>query len=232
MLYPLVKGAGDFEACYLRLAAPDRTEPLLYTFVPNTGISKPDYQACETRLNSVALKKTKAWFKQFDALLDARSTYRRQMLPAGAPNQAVYNVGDYSFQKWKVIWPEMSTRFYAAVAGSANVPLAGVRPYVPDHKVYFAAFDDKITAHYLCGLLNASIIREWIEGHTVSIQVGDVFKHLNVPAYDPLNPAHGALAVLVEQAHAEHDDKLRSVILQAIEIAALGILMAWMPPAS
>ena len=78
----------------------------------------------------------------------------------GAPFFAIYNVGPYTFQPWKVIWPEMSSRFFAAVAGSAPIPGGGLRPYVPDHKIYFAAFDAPELAYYLCALLNAPMVRE------------------------------------------------------------------------
>lgn len=228
LLYPLIKGAGDFEACYLNLLDPKRTEPLLYTFVPNTGIGKTEYAQSKATMDLPSLKKTKAWFNSFQKLLDERSTYRRQMQPAGAPNYAVYNVGDYTFKKWKVIWPEMSTRFYAAVAGSAKVPVAGERPFVPDHKVYFVAFDDKETAFFLCGLLNSPMVREWIESHNVSIQVGDIFKHLTLPEFDSSNSAHTKLSKLVESAHAQHDSMLRKKIVAQVEAESDKILAAWM----
>lgn len=226
LLYPLVKGAGDFESCYLRLDNPSRTEAELFTFVPNRGIGDADYTAAESALNGTGLKKTKAWFTRFKALLQARSTYRRQM--PGAPFYAVYNVGTYTFQPWKVIWPEMSTRFYAAVAGSAQVPVAGQRPYVPDHKVYFAGFNNKEPAYFLCGLLNAPTVREWVESHNISIQVGDVFKHMRLPEYDSGDAAHTTLAKLVEQAHAEHDSTLRASLVRQVEGQGNAILTAWL----
>lgn len=226
MLYPLVKGAGDFEACYLRLNNPKHTDEVLYTFVPNRGIGNTDYEDCETIMNSKALAKTKAWFSNFKTLLNDRSTYRRQM--KGAPNYAVYNVGDYTFQPWKVVWPEMSSRFYAAVAGSAIVPVTGKRPYVPDHKVYFAGFDKKSPAYFLCGLLNTPMVREWIESHIVSIQVGDVFKHMKLPEYNAADADHMALSTLVEKAHAQHDEKKRAGLLSQIEAEGEKILKAWM----
>ena len=228
LLYPLVKGAGDFEPCYLRLNNPNRTEADLFTFVPNRGIGAADYAKAQAMLNGPGLKKTKAWFTSFKALLQARSTYRRQML--GAPFYAVYNVGAYTFQPWKVIWPEMSTRFYAAVAGSAAVPGAGKRPYVPDHKVYFAAFSKKKPAYFLCGLLNAPTVREWVESHNISIQVGDVFKHMRLPAYDSRDTAHATFARLVEQAHKEHDSALRASIVRQIEHHGDALLTAWLKP--
>jgi hypothetical protein len=78
-----------------------------------------------------------------------------------------------------------------AVAGSADVPVIEA---IMCQKVYFAAFDDKKAAHYLCGLLNTSMARKWVESHTVSIQMGDVFKHMRLPEYDKGNPTHSALA--------------------------------------
>lgn len=226
LLYPLVKGAGDFEACYLRLNDPGRSEKDLYTFVPNRGIGNSEYESSESTMNSKGLAKTKAWFSGFKTLLNDRSTYRRQM--QGAPFYAVYNVGDYTFQQWKVVWPEMSKNFYAAVVGSAMVPGAGMRPYVPDHKVYFASFDKKKPAYFLCGLLNTPLVREWVESHNVSIQVGDVFKHMSLPEYEPANAHHCGLAALVENAHSEHDKIKRAALVAKIEVAGEAILKTWM----
>ena len=225
-LYPLIKGAGDFEECYLKINAPNfEKKDRLYTFVPNTGISTAEYAEAEERLNRHELRKTAAWFDSFESILRARSTYRRQM--KGAPFHAVYNVGDYTFKPWKVIWPEMSSSFYAAVAGSADVPLVGTRPYVPDHKVYFSAFDDKETAYYLCGLLNSQTVQEWIDSHNVSIQVADIFKHLNLPKFNQADKNHALLAETVMHAHMEHNPNVRRKILDDIKAIAESILTAW-----
>ncbi len=225
LLYPLVKGAGDFESCYLHLNNPGRVDEKLYTFVPNIGIDKADYTASEIAMNGVPLAKTKAWFTAYKTLLEVRSTYRRQM--KGAPFYDVYNVGDYTLQPWKVVWPEMSSRFYAAVAGSSTVPVAGSRPYVPDHKVYFAGFDTKKPAYFLCGLLNTPMVREWVESHTVSIQMGDVFKHMNLPEYDATNASHVALSKLVEKSHNEHDAAKRARLVAKVEQDGEAILLKW-----
>lgn len=225
LLYPLIKGASDFEACYLKLKDPNYNKERLYTFLPNSGISKEDYQDCEDKLNSPMLKKTKLWFKGFEDLLLDRSTYRRQM--KNAPYQAVYNVGDYTFKPWKVVWPEMSSSFYAAVAGSDNMPLNGNRVFIPDHKVYFASFDDKETAYYLCGLLNTETVIEWLDSHNVSIQVSNVFKHLSLPEFNKNNRNHTKLSDLIEVAHKTHDKKARKKVLKQAFILAESILSEW-----
>ncbi|MCT8352118.1 Eco57I restriction-modification methylase domain-containing protein [Photorhabdus kayaii] len=227
MLYPLIKGASDFDECYLKLDAPDYddVEQRLFTFVPNTGISNAEYESADAQLHSPKMKKTLAWFKGFERLLLERSTYRRQM--KGAPYHAVYNVGDYTFKPWKVIWPEMSSSFYAAVASFQNVPVVGERVYIPDHKVYFASFDNKETAYYLCGLLNSLTVQEWINSHNVSIQVADVFKHLSLPNFDITNTMHTNLAELVEEAHQCHDKTERQKIIKRIKSVAENVLIAW-----
>jgi len=227
LLYPLIKGASDFEACYLRLNDPNWAQQRrLYTFVPNRGITAAEYTACEAVMNGPQLQRTKAWFASYRHLLEHRSTYVRQM--QGAPYYAVYNVGEYTFKPWKVIWPEMSSQFFAAVAATAPVPGAYERPYVPDHKVFFAAFDTKELAYYLCGLLNSSLVREWVESHTIMLQMGDVFKHLRLPMFDPENCGHQMLVAEVEAAHATHDVNLRRERVNAIVALADQIIAEYL----
>lgn len=225
LLYPLIKGAGDFEACYIRLDDPQYSDERLYTFVPNTGIDKENYKESEVAMNSNSLKKTKSWFNGYKKQLLDRSTYRRQM--PDAPFYDIYNVGDYSFQPWKVIWPEMAKNFYAAVTGSSEVPIIGDRSYMPDHKVYFVGFNTKQPAHFLCGLLNTPMVREWIESHTVSIQVGNIFKHLNLPEYKNKNTQHKGFSKLVEKTHSEHDKSKREVLISRIEFEGEVIINNW-----
>lgn len=224
MLYPLVKGAGDFEACYLKLKNQPAGERL-FTFVPNLGIGKSEYTQCQMTMNSSRFSKTKGWFSSYKGLLESRSTYRRQM--NGAPFYAVYNVGGYTFKPWKVVWPEMSSKFYAAVVGSEEVPIMGERPYIPDHKVYYVAFDHKEPAFFLCGLLNTSTVTEWVESHNVSIQVGDVFKHMRLPEYDGANKAHKSFSLMVEKAHLQHDKLKRMKILEELRSQGESIIERW-----
>ncbi|MDC4706730.1 N-6 DNA methylase [Acinetobacter baumannii] len=225
LLFPLIKGAGDFEPYYLHLDSPDYSETKLYTFIPNTAISKEAYKSSELLLNSPNLNQTFSWFSNFKPLLISRSTYKLQM--KGAPFFGIYNIGDYTFKPWKVIWPEMSTTFYAAVAGSSEVPLIGKRVYIPDHKIYFASFDDKEVAYFVCGIINSPTIKEWINSHNVSIQVADIFKHLSIPEFNIHSQEHQLLAKMVESAHHTHSEVHRKTIIKDIEKLAEKIILNW-----
>jgi hypothetical protein len=125
------------------------------------------------------------------------------MLSHGAPFYAVYNVGPYTFQPWKVVWAEIAGSLQAAVIGQAPVPHTGQsKPVVPDHKVYFVAFDRAEEAHFVCALLNSAPVRTFADSFTVKTQVSNLFRVLRLPPYTAADPRHGRLAELSRQAHA------------------------------
>ena len=211
LLYPLLKGAADFETCYLK----PRHE--FFTFVPNDGITLAAYEDAEQRMNAFC-PKTKSYLKAYERWLRKRSTLSTRM--TNAPFYAVYNVGSYTFAPYKVIWAEQSGTFEAAVAAAGEVPLLGPRPYVPDHKIFFVEFQEAEPAHYLCGLLVSSLVKEFVESHNISIQVGDIFKHMSLPSFDRTKHAHKRLAQLVERAHQEHDATVRAALVGKIRVEA------------
>ena len=211
LLYPLLKGATDFETCYLK------PRHGLFTFVPNDGITLAAYEDAEHRMNA-SCQKTKNYFKAYKRWLSTRSTLSTRM--TNAPFYAVYNVGSYTFAPYKVIWAEQSRTFEAAVAAAGEVPLLGQRPYVPDHKIFFVEFQEAEPAYFLCGLLVSSLVKEFVESHNISIQVGDIFKHMSVPSFDYTEHAHRRLAQLVERAHQEHDAPARAALVGKIRVEA------------
>ena len=217
LLYPLLKGAADFETCYLK--------PLheLFTFVPNDGITREAYEDAADRINK-SCPKTKSYFKVYEPALRKRSTWSTRM--TNAPFYAVYNVGSYTFAPYKVIWAEQSGTFEAAVAAAGEVPLLGQRPYVPDHKIFFVAFQKAEPAYFLCGLLASSLVKEFVESHNISIQVGDIFKHMSLPSFDRTQRTHRRLARLVERAHQQHDATARAALIAEIRSEAEQIIEA------
>lgn len=209
LLYPLLKGAADISPC--------RFQPVeeLYAFVPNKGIVKQAYQDADNLITS-KLHRTYKYFKTFKSELESRSTFRGRM--KNAPFYAIYNVGEYTFSPWKVVWAEQpgNKAFPAAVIGTGIVPLLGERVVIPDHKIFFVDFDDPEPACYLCGLLNCSTVRMFIHSHNISIQIGNIFKHMSLPKFDKANKAHVELARLVRQAHAERNGVKLDVLLYQI----------------
>jgi hypothetical protein len=95
---------------------------------------------------------------------------------------------------------------------------------VPDHKIYFAEFADAETAYYVCGLLNSALVREYIESHTIQIQVSNIFKHVSLPVYDVKISAHRKVVELCRKAHAASNDHDRAKMLGALANASEKVL--------
>lgn len=214
LLYPLLKGASDFSACHVHVQGG------LFVLVPNQGINGADYGRALKAVDG--LKQTKKYFTHYKNLLEKRSTYKLRQ--KGAPFYAVYNSGSYTFAPFKVVWAELSTTFQAAVFTSASVPLIGTRPYVPDHKVYFADFPTEDIAHFVCGILNSSLVKEYVESHTIQIQVSNIFKHLSIPQFDSKSLDHQRLAKASKSAHSATTSAKREKFLNDINVIAERIL--------
>ena len=217
-LFPLAKGAGDLHPCHFL------PESSLFAFVPNKGIDSAALDTAAALFSSNNNPKTYQFFKAYQPFMQARSTLKTRM--KGAPFFAIYNVGDYTFAPYKVIWAEMTSDFSAAVVESGFVPGYGPRVYVPDHKLYFADFNEAEPAYYLCGLLHSEIVKEMIEAHNVATNMGDIFKHVSLPKYDATSTAHLVLANLVKQAHQENDPTSRALIVAKVRVAAAAIIQA------
>lgn len=192
LVYPLIKGARNIKAFRAT------TSPL-YVIVPNKRITMDAIPSVTSfaRSHPGALRYFKA--VNTSGLLSQRSTWKKRMKPqydrrerlgqiasSDVPFYAIYDVGDYTFAPYKVVWAEMAGTLAAAVISTAEVPCGGgIKPIVPDHKVYFAPFDDLEQAHYICALLNSEPVRTFIDSFTIKIQVGSLFRCLQLPPYDP-----------------------------------------------
>ena len=215
VLYPLLKGAGDFESCYIR------PREALLAVVPNEGITKQDYDMAELRMQTKC-RRTHEYLRMFEGQLRSRSTWRTRM--PNAPFFSIYNVGAYTFAPFKVVWAEQSGAFKAAVATSTAVPTGDVRPYVPDHKIFFVPFEKAEPAFFLCGLLASGVVQQFVESHNISIQVGDIFKHMDLPRFDRRLEDHRRLALVAEEAHREHRAPRRTKIVERVRCLASEVL--------
>lgn len=220
MLYPVIKGAGDLKPCSFN---PSQE---LVAIVPNTGITEQHYSQAQQVLQSQN-PRLQNYFSTFERQLRERSTYRTRM--PHAPYYAIYNVGDYTFAPWKVVWPEQSGNniLPVAVISTRNTMNLGNKVIVPDHKIYFADFQDPTAAYYLCGLLLCSRVQRFITSFHIMLQVGDIFKHLRLPEFDPTNEDHLRLAELVRLAHNELDLRQKEALQNSISIAGDSIINGW-----
>jgi len=219
LVYPLLKGAGQIRAFHY--------DPIdLVAIVPNKTISsiQPVMQFREQYPLAYRyfLRLNKEVGRGGNRLLESRSTWKSRMKPTGAPFYAIYNVGDYTFASYKVVWAEMAKSIVAAVVGNETLPFGiGQKVLIPDHKIYFTATEDEDEAHFLCGMLNSKVVREFVDSFTLKLQVGSVFRHLHLPQFTVDDGNHMAVVELSKLAHSEGTsyellERLNAVALEII----------------
>jgi len=204
LVYPLARGQ-DIGRFSVR-------PPEIGILVPQTGMRAHDENTMSERY-----PRALAYFQQFKdgACCGCRvgSTCRRGLVQRGSyanPKYrsaigeywGIWNVGAYTFAPYKVAWKEVSSKFEAAVLSTASLEGVGERLHVPDHKLMFKPCQTEGEAHYLCGVLNSSMIRGFAEAVSLSTSRGTrIFEELNVPAFDPAVPAHALVATLSKAVH-------------------------------
>lgn len=219
LLYPLMKGAGDIKPCRFN---PKET---LYAIVPNHGITKSAYSDA---IDAVEHRSPQLYryFCQYEGALRNRSTYRTRM--KDAPFYAIYNVGEYTFAPWKLVWAEQPGNKYfpSAVVSNTDLPGIGRKTIIPDHKIYFVDFQQEAPAYYLCGLLQCESVQVFLKSHLLKLQVGNIFKHMSLPEYDEKNEKHSTLVELTKTAHF-CDEAEYSKLLEKIAVLGDVILSEW-----
>jgi len=144
------------------------------------------------------------YLKRFEIPLRARSGFKRyftrkdkrgRVMETG-PFYSMFNVGDYTFAPWKVVWREVSSSFEPAVVATGDG-----KAVIPDHTVVLIPFDSATEAHYVCSLLASSLYTLAITSYFVLHPSPHVMSNVNVPRYAPANPAHKRLAALSRRAH-------------------------------
>ena len=132
-----------------------------------------------------------------------------------APYYAVYNVGEYTFAPWKVVWPEQpgNNGLPVAVVNTRILRGVGDKVVIPDHKIYFAEFNEPTRAYYLCGILSSSLVQKFISSFHIMLQVGDIFKYMRLPEFDATNEEHMRLVELTRAAHGEENPERKELLL-------------------
>ncbi len=215
-VFPLLRGR-DVERWSAR--------PSLHILVPHSEASQGRVVPEEALEREHAA--TLRYLRHFRTTLQERaSTIDRQMMAHG-PFYSMYGVGLYTFAPWKVVWREIAAGFTAAVAGPVDDPWLGGKTVIPDHKLIMVPCDTETEAHYLCALLNSSLVRCLVASYSLITQIGThLLQHVAIPPFRSADETHLCLAALSQQAHRQVSTGIRDdlAIVQAeIDQLAAGL---------
>ena len=147
---------------------------------------------------------TWAYLKRFESDLRARAAFKRyftrkdkggKVIETG-PFYSMFDVGDYTFAPWKVVWREVSHTLDTAVA----MP-SGDKPAIADHTLITVECSSGPEAFYVSGLLNSAPSRMAVQAYIVLHPDPHILDHIRIPKYDPTDPVHQALAEASKEAH-------------------------------
>jgi methylase of polypeptide subunit release factors len=140
--------------------------------------------------------KSFAYLKRFEKELRKRAAFRRYF-KEDSPFYSIFNIGDYTFSTWKVVWREQASIMTAAVVGSKDR-----KPVIPDHKLMVVEVESSEHAHYLCAVLNSSEVRVAVAGYAENIQMDThILENICIPAFDRQDRTHIKLSQLSKDAH-------------------------------
>ncbi|MEW6685461.1 MAG: hypothetical protein AB1393_04565 [Candidatus Edwardsbacteria bacterium] len=146
---------------------------------------------------------TFAYLKQFEkVLLSRRSKSVRELANKTEP-YAIFGVGEYTFEKYRVTWMGLTDRISAVVLSKIRTDF-GIKPIISTHLTSFIPVDNKEEAHYLCAVLNSELVNNFIKSFSLrggGFGTPSSIKPLAIPQFDPNNKIHKKLAELSEEAH-------------------------------
>jgi hypothetical protein len=189
MIYPLVRGR-DVKKWYVE-------GDCGYIIVPHD--SKTGKPIGENELK-IKYPKTYEYFCGFKNQLKNRSIHK--LWGKESPVHSVYDIGNYTFSQYKVIWKEISQ-----AKGKAKFETVAIVDYwsniaIPDHKLMLVPTSGKEEAYYLSAILNSLLIEFIISSYAEPLQIEThITQYIRVPKFDPKNPEHLKLSTLSKKAH-------------------------------
>ena len=174
----------------------------IYTLQMHDPIKRIGYDERWIKIN---FPKTHSYLKRFEKLLLNRAAYKKYMSNREAPFYTMYNLGEYTYAPYKVVWNQMGNKLSACVISKVNDKFLGEKLILPEHVLAFIPTDNPDEAHYLCAILNSSItdlILRSIAGGTKSFGTPKIIEDsIKIPKYDPNNKIHIQLSTLSKKAH-------------------------------
>ncbi|MCD5408192.1 SAM-dependent DNA methyltransferase [Candidatus Bipolaricaulota bacterium] len=152
-----------------------------------------------------AYPRTWAYLKRFESILRERAAFKRyftrkdksgKVVETG-PFYSMFDVGDYTFAPWKVVWRHIASDFIIAVTGCQQDKLI-----MPNEKLMLVPCETPQEAFFLCGVLSSSPVRFGVRAFFVETQIAPhVIGRFNIPKYNSADPVHRALAQASKEAH-------------------------------
>jgi len=133
------------------------------------------------------------WLDRNRSLLKQRSAYKRYFDESKASFFSVFNTGQYTLSKWKVVWRAIDVQIRAAVISKHKN-----QTIIPQHIVSFISLDNETEAHFLSGVMNSTPFRFAVscfsQPGSKSFGTPSILEKARVPKYCDTSELHQLIA--------------------------------------
>jgi hypothetical protein len=147
--------------------------------------------------------RTFGYLAMFKQVLLSRASKSIRQLAERTAFYAMFGIGPYTFARYKTVWQFMSRDVVAAVVSQHRTPF-GYKTVIPTKTVALFCTDKEVEAHYLCAVINSTLVREFIKSYSSAgrgFGAPSVMSHVGIPRFDAKSRLHQELAELSLKLH-------------------------------
>jgi len=198
LIYPLIRGR-DIKKWYI-------VGEYRWIIIPHdskTGKPIPE------NIIKVEFPKIFSYFKEFQKELEKRTIKPFLGKRPKTPFYRLDNVGSYTFYPYKVVWKNIAgaitgkaTDFQCSVIGEYVDKFLGEKIPIPNPKLMLIPFKSLEESHYVCAILNSSIITLFVGSYVIETGISThITRYIEIPKFNLKNLLHQKLSQLSQKAH-------------------------------
>jgi methylase of polypeptide subunit release factors len=191
LIYPIVRGS-DIERWI--------TMPRIYSIICQDIKTRAGYNESLMRQN---WPRTYGYLTRFKEVLIQRAAYKKYHDEKKNPFYSQYNISDYTFSNYKVVWKRMANDLVAAVISQHKTPF-GYKLIIPTDTTSLIACNYENEAHYICSILNSISVRNFIKSYSSAgrgFGAPSIMEHVGIPKYDEKNNFHKEISESSKKLH-------------------------------
>lgn len=189
------------------------TKPEIYVLIAQDPKTRIGYAE---KVMRERWRRTYNYLSLFKKELLERAAYKKYHSESDNPFYSQYNIADYTFARYKVVWKRMAGDLVAAVISQAKT-VFGWKTVIPTDTTSLIATESGDEAHYLCAILNSVAVRRFIKSYSSAgrgFGAPSVMEHVGIAKFDKKNAVHKRLGELSKSLHLlreeEKDDDIKS----------------------
>lgn len=192
LIYPILRGKDINRWC---------VKPEIFSIIPYSSDGKC---LSENELKNKYPFTYKFFYKidpEIERWLETRGIYQKHLKNVNVPKHGLYDIGAYTFSKYKVVWKALASGMISSVISRFDSDVLSEKLLIPDHNVLMVPFETEEEAYFLCGVLNSECVNDFVIAYISWFYSSHVLENINIPSFDRNNKNHCKIIELSKEAH-------------------------------